>query len=202
MDDFELNKLGWFTVQNVEPNAFLNDKLDNDTYGIWYSVKFAGDANTHLWQAKTAPVEGEKYYGHIEKTKSGKATKFRRAKKDDTPHEAGSPKSTPTSKYHPKDDHTQESIARSVALKAAVDIIASGKGVHGETVFDIAEKFLAWLQNSGTQETGNTTADDSKPPARPWTKVGKGRDEDAEEQSLYNSIAEAEQFQEETPFDH
>lgn len=75
--NFELNKAGWYEVQFVLPNEFLNQKLDSDQYGIWYSVQFAGDAETYLWQTKTAPVEGEKYWGHLETTKSGKSTKFK-----------------------------------------------------------------------------------------------------------------------------
>lgn len=47
-------------------------------------------------------------------------------------------------KYAPKDDHTQESIARSVALKASVDM---GSKTTEEAIHN-AEKFLAWLQGS------------------------------------------------------
>lgn len=77
---FELNKMGWYTAQNVVENEFLNQRLESDQYGIYYSVKFTGDAETYLWQAKTAPVEGEKYWGHIEESKSGKSLRFKKDK--------------------------------------------------------------------------------------------------------------------------
>jgi len=87
MGDFQLNVPGWYVPQSVQENEFLNSKLESDKYGIFYSVKFEGDADTFLWQAKTAPVEGQKYYGHLETTKSGKSTKFKREK---PPEEAAS----------------------------------------------------------------------------------------------------------------
>lgn len=93
--NFELDVKGWYTPQNVEENEFINNNLDNTDYGIYYSVKFAGDAETYLWQAKTAPVPGEKYYGHIEKTKNGKSLRF---KKDKTEDEA-SPKGASQAPY-------------------------------------------------------------------------------------------------------
>lgn len=75
--DFELNKQGWYEVQFHVDNKFLNDKQESDQYGLWYSVQFAGNAETYLWQTKTEPIDGEKYWGQLEKTKSGKAIKFK-----------------------------------------------------------------------------------------------------------------------------
>lgn len=83
--DFTLGKMGWFKVELVEPNDFLNQKLESDKFGLYYSVKFEGDATMHLWQAKTAPIASEIVYGHLEKTTSGKSTRFHKAKKDDIP---------------------------------------------------------------------------------------------------------------------
>lgn len=80
--DFTEHKPGMYTVQNVEENEFLNEQLENTNYGIYYSVKFQGAAETYLIQAKTAPVEGEKLYGHIEKSKSGKSWRFKKDKQD------------------------------------------------------------------------------------------------------------------------
>lgn len=72
---FELNKPDYFEVQNVTE---IED-FDPDQYGnIWYNVKFTGDAGTHMWLAKEAPKETQKYYGHFEKTKSGKRLRFKR----------------------------------------------------------------------------------------------------------------------------
>ena len=86
--NFELNKSGWYEVQFCIENEFLNAKLDSDQYGKWYSVQFSGNAETYLWQTKTSPVEGEKYWGYLETTKSGKSTKFKWDKQnapDNTP---------------------------------------------------------------------------------------------------------------------
>ena len=96
--DFTLNKSGWYTALKVAENDFLNDKLENEDYGIYYSVRFEGDAETYLWQAKTAPVVGEKYYGHIENSKSGKSLRFKKDKLpegEDSPAEA-SPSQKPS----------------------------------------------------------------------------------------------------------
>lgn len=81
--NFELGVPGYYTTQNVSENDFLNEKLETDQYGIYYSVKFEGDVETYLWQAKTAPVEGEKYWGHVEKSKTGKSMRFKKDKLED-----------------------------------------------------------------------------------------------------------------------
>lgn len=86
--DFELNKMGWYTPVNVLPNDFLNEKLESDQYGLYYSVRFQGDAETYLWQAKTQPVEGERVWGHIEESKSGKSLRFKKDKDAPVSNEA------------------------------------------------------------------------------------------------------------------
>lgn len=177
--DFQLNKLGWYTPKIVQPNDFLNAKLENDTYGIWYTVQFQGDAQTHLWQAKTAPVSGERVYGHIEKTASGKSTKFKRAKKEDIPHDAQGSQQASTSgvpaKYAQTNPDTQDSIARSVALKAAVNAAtathSAGLAITENGIIKTAEVFLAWLK--GTTKPTDTM-------------------NDSEANSLYASIAKGE----------
>lgn len=78
--DFELNKMGWYTPVSVLPNDFLNQKLESDQYGLYYSVSFEGDAETYLWQAKTQPETGVKVWGHIEESKSGKSLRFKKDK--------------------------------------------------------------------------------------------------------------------------
>jgi hypothetical protein len=83
---FELMKPNWYTVQFCEKNSFLNDKLTDNKYGEWYSVKFTGDAETFLWMTKTEPVVEEKYWGWIEKTSSGKAYKFKWDKQNSPTH--------------------------------------------------------------------------------------------------------------------
>lgn len=84
MGTFKLGEIGEYIPQIVKENTFLNDKLENDTYGIYYSVKFDGDAETFLLQAKKAPVEGQAEWGHIEKSKSGKSMRFKRDKKEES----------------------------------------------------------------------------------------------------------------------
>lgn len=87
MSDFELDKLDWYTVDTVEPNDFINENLTSDEYGIYYSVKFVGNAESYLWQTKTPPVKGEDYWGMLQKAKSGKSVKFKWDKKN-TPEDA------------------------------------------------------------------------------------------------------------------
>lgn len=89
--DFTLLKMGWYTPVNVIANEFLNEKLESDQYGLYYSVRFSGDAETYLWQAKAAPEEGVRVWGHIEESKSGKSMRFKKDK--DAPGIGGS--STP-----------------------------------------------------------------------------------------------------------
>jgi hypothetical protein len=202
--DFSLNKLGWFTVDMVEENHFLNDKLESDQYGIFYSVKFEGNAEAYLWQAKTAPAVGQKVYGHLELTKTGKSTKFKRASKDQTPAVGSAPvvtelpSVTPKGAYKP--DTQQESIARSVALKAAVDLFAPGNAgdITIPHTISTADQFLAWL--SGESAKVEAQKDTTKPTAekRDWSSVGKHAEvgmSDDEVTSLVNSIDNG------TPFD-
>lgn len=135
MSNFELGKPGYYVAQNVQKNEFLNRQLESDQYGIYYSVKFEGDAETYLWQTKTPPVEGEKYYGHIEESKSGKSLRFKKDKVEEVkPQQTGSTQST------------DESIARAVALKAAVELFADTKDSVND-VLETANTFLGWLKN-------------------------------------------------------
>lgn len=139
MPDFELNKSDWYIPQNIAENEFLG----TDDYGnTWYSVKFQGDAGTHLWLAKEMPEEGKAYFGHFEKTKSGKSLRFKRDKEEDAP-------SVPdNARKYSKSPEDKEDIARAVALKAAVDLHASTSDEHksGDAIIQTAEGFLAWLK--------------------------------------------------------
>lgn len=82
MSNFELGKPDWYIPQLVAENEYLNQKLTTDQYGIYYSVQFEGDAETYLWQTKTAPLVGEQVWGHIEKSSSGKSMRFKKDKTD------------------------------------------------------------------------------------------------------------------------
>lgn len=149
--DFALNKHGWFTVQNVAENDFLNGKLTDTTYGIWYSVQFQGNAETFLWQTKTAPVKGQKYWGWLETTKSGKSVKFKWDKQN-----APSTQENPSQGSYVAQEAKEDSIARAVALKAAVEFLAA-HGDLSDDVLGLAELYLAWLQNSGEQTVSSVS---------------------------------------------
>jgi len=129
MGDFELNVTGWYTPQNVEENVFLNDKLETDQYGIYYSVKFEGDAETYLWQAKAAPVEGERYWGHIEKSKSGKSLRFKKDKLEEGTTSSVPSKGTPD--YEPS---TNTRWAIGMAYRAYVTV--SGGPIEDASMWD------------------------------------------------------------------
>lgn len=96
---FELNKTGWYTTQVVLPI----EGFDPDQYGnIWYNVKFSDNAETIMWLAKEAPEENKKYYGHVEKTSSGKRLRFKR---DKEPEDVERPSGAVQKKeWQPKND--------------------------------------------------------------------------------------------------
>lgn len=74
MPSFKEYEPDYYEVELFEPIV----DFDKDQYGNeWFNVKFVGDAETFMWLKKDPPVEGQKYYGHIEKTKSGKRLRFK-----------------------------------------------------------------------------------------------------------------------------
>lgn len=87
----------WYT-----PEVILeHEEYDKDQYGnTWYVVKFEGDFNSHLWLAKNKPEEGKAYYGHLERTKSGKGTRFRT---DKVPEDIQKPSNAKPA-FQPKDE--------------------------------------------------------------------------------------------------
>lgn len=148
MPSFEMNVSDWYTPVGVEENDYLNNLLEDNNYGIYYSVRFEGDAETFLWMAKSAPVAGEKYYGHLEKAKSGKSVKF---KKDKVPENEATPQGA-NKQSAANSQSTDESIARAVALKAAVDFIGAADEAP-EIVLKTADIFLGWLKGGTAQVT-------------------------------------------------
>ena len=121
MSSFELDKLDWYEVQNAELNEFINDNLTTDEYGVYYSVKFVGDADTYLWQTKTEPVEGEKYWGMLQKAKSGKSVKFKWDKKN-------APESTDSSTPAPSKPAYQDN-SKNITLGLVWKVLIGIQGV-------------------------------------------------------------------------
>lgn len=151
--NFELNKPGWFALQLCELNSFLNDKLTSDQYGKWYSVKFTGDAETYLWQTKTEPVIGEKYWGWLEKTTSGKSVKFKWDKQNAP---ANLPSGQPTSYTKDQTIRNQE-ITLNMVWKTLITI--SGVPKNGTEFTDffitVAEHANELLLMSEHMKQGN-----------------------------------------------
>lgn len=77
---FEEHVPGNYTVklfQLIKDNN-TGEEWKPDQYGNrWYNVLFEGDAETFMWLKKDPPEEGKEYYGHIEKTASGKRLRFK-----------------------------------------------------------------------------------------------------------------------------
>lgn len=144
---FELDKKHWYTVDTVEENAFLNQKPTDDLYGIWYSVKFEGDAQKYLWQTKTPPSPNTKYWGMLQKTTSGKSVKFKWDKLNTPSDESTGPVGAV------KHIDNQESINRAVALRHAA-VLYQGVGTEdsSDIILRIADKFYTWLTKTSIEE--------------------------------------------------
>lgn len=140
---------------------------------------------------------GTNIYGHIE-TKTSQAGKaYQRFYKDQREDNQSSSGSTHFSPRNAKNDaDTQESIARSVALKAAVDFATDTKmDIHA--VINTADVFLTWLRGEEISMSDNTTEaekpsvaqyedNSSQTTKREWSQLGKGSDryEDIPENEL------------------
>jgi hypothetical protein len=119
--NFKLEESGWYEVKNSQPNDFINENLQSEEYGIYYSVGFVGDADTFLWQTKTPPIVGEKYWGWLEEAKSGKSTKFKWDKKN-------APANTPDGKPSTQTKQ-QNSNSNSITLGLVWKILIGIQGV-------------------------------------------------------------------------
>lgn len=115
---FDLNTPGWYTVAASEKNEFLNQKLTSEQYGLWFSVRFEGDASTYLWQTKTEPKVGEKYWGKLETTSSGKSVKFKWDKQNSP---ANLPDGQPTS-YTKEQNGKSDQITLGMVWKTVAGI--------------------------------------------------------------------------------
>lgn len=137
-----------YTIKTYKPGDF-KDMNGN----AWTEVLFEEYASEPIkWVVKdpTAYSIGQKVYGHLE-TKESKAGKpylrfYRDQKPDFHGGGAASVGSVAAKKeWQPKDEHA---IAKAVALKAAVDIVAPGNAgdISKDIVLGIADTFLAWLE--------------------------------------------------------
>lgn len=111
---------------------------------IWtIKLEVDGQADTHSTMSKALATMG--WTGDVEVYTNAKGKDYVRQ----APKEEQASGSRVSSNYTPNPEQ-QESIARSVALKAAVDYYSGQKPTPSE-VTNVAERFLDWLTNSGSQ---------------------------------------------------
>lgn len=155
---FNIGEVGVYMPQNVQENDWLNEKLENDLYGIYYSVQFEGDADTYLIQAKKAPIVGQAEYGMIEMSKSGKSKRFKRVKREGSGTSAGVAKS---SEAFLKDMSNTPILMYNGSLNYAKDLglnlITSkeDRRIYLEYVKDVTDEMLREIDNirsGSTQE--------------------------------------------------
>lgn len=149
-----------YTIESFNP--WIDRETGNavkDPHGnIKGSVLFVEDKSEPIDATfKSMPNPGDKKFGIVDlyQTRAGSTRKgFKSAPRpqpgyNSTPVQAGQ---VAAGKYQRNDEHTQESIARSVALKAAVDIFPSlgykPQQANQDYVTQVADVFLAWLQGS------------------------------------------------------
>lgn len=132
----------------------VSEKVKNwsSQYGDFttYYVKLSGNSDEAVQLNKKsdspAPNEGDELYGEIQQTEFG--SKFKSQIKSQKKPFGGIARPS-------ESQDTQDNIARSVALKAAVDYWSNTENTLTDyvQVLAIAEKFLEWLQNTGSQSS-------------------------------------------------
>jgi hypothetical protein len=146
--NFNLGEDQWYETKSVQANDFLNQKLQSTQYGTWYSVGFVGSADSYLWLTKTEPAVGEKYWGHLEKTASGKAVKFKWDKQN-TP--SNLPNGEPTA-YTAAENEKGDSITASMVTKLAFQGFIQAEGLlpqeqrHWSQIEYMAEMLYGTIQ--------------------------------------------------------
>lgn len=148
--NFEHNIPGWYEVQFSQVDDFRNkDKSEADLakFGHAYAVKFVGDAGTYYWSKREKPEDGQKYWGYVEPSKSGKSMNFK-WKAQDAPT-SGVPAQA-SSNFETVDK--QASINRSVALNNAVLLVAGRPELEQGDVLTKADEFLGWLESREDKE--------------------------------------------------
>lgn len=180
-----------YTVEKFDPwiDRETGDAVKDPHGNIKGSVLFVEDKSEPIDATfKTMPNAGDKKYGVVDLylTKAGKSRKgFKRA---DRPDDRGTAQAgqVAQAKYPRNDEATQESIARSVALKAAVDYVASWKEASNSSdILAISDKFLAWLQGNAPAPQPASGYDKAKAVAQNLRR--DDRDEDNDLRSMMNN---------------
>lgn len=149
--DFQEGKPGYYEVKNFEEI----DGFDPDQFGnIWYNVIFQGNAETFMWLKKDPPVEGQKYYGHLEKTRSGKRLRF---KTDKAPEQAHTHNTAPKSMtdYEPG---TNARWAIGLAYRAHLQVTGTPDDAQGEFPFDAVKQHASALVSMYDEIKGGGSA--------------------------------------------
>lgn len=138
--NFKPGEPGYYEVKIVTE---IED-FDPDQYGnVWYNALFVGDAENYMWLAKNKPEVGNKYYGHLEPTKSGKRLRF---KTDKVPEDA--PRQ-PQSQGQGQSNNTSNNITLGLVYKTVSNIRGlpdndndADKSVFWEMVKEHTEELL------------------------------------------------------------
>lgn len=173
--NFKEGEVGYYTVKLFE----LIEDFDPDQYNNrWYNVLFEGDAETFMWLKKEVPVEGQKYYGHLEKTKSGKRLRF---KTDKLPEGTKAPVTGGKSvaDYEPS---TNTRWAIGMAYRAFIQVTGSPEGSSGEFPFGEVKqhatellRMFDELKNSGSLDAMPTPSSAIKEETAPATGLAQAR---------------------------
>lgn len=140
------------TPQDYKITYFEAGNFTDDHGNTWCNVLFEGAQNEQIRIVVKDPSKhaiGQVLYGHIEEKMSKANKPYLRFIKDTKPEVGNQGRAVGSSSYS-HDDSTQESIFRSVALKAAVDYRKGTDRYTASEVLKDADTFLAWFQ-SGSQ---------------------------------------------------
>lgn len=154
----------------------------------WINVLFEGfSSEPTKWVMRpesTAKYRvGDMVYGRLE---SVEGKNYQRFYKEQKPETGGATQlGSPTRPAYQPNDNTQESIARSVALKASVDV--HEKGASDSAVLATADTYLSWLQGRlvSTQQSPLSGLEKARQVAQSLKR--DDRDEDADIRSMLES---------------
>lgn len=135
-----------YTITDVKETS-----LDPDTYGnVFYNVAFQGYGEPVLWKTKNRPEVGASVYGHMEPSRSGKSTIFKRDKQDDAPQQQNNWASLPKQsqdallgkapQYQPS---KQAEIIWSICVKEAASFVSTNNDSLDESKWSDAIKDYA-----------------------------------------------------------